>query len=462
MLLAFQCRAQTHQLRGLQPQSLEIVQQIWAALPLQTPESQDFSRSVLQDSIRPSYLGKLAEESEYDLMTVGRCATDELFISSKAECEAAAVELRLDDTSAGNNHHIENPYGCYYKLSSRRLYFGIAGGKKDTDTDRVSICMEEAFRLQKLDRCFNVSCPVEPGGCLLGGECEDGKCTFLQHKPDGSLCDDSNPITTGDHCIAGVCRGIDLCAPVTCTAPSACKEAGVCRHGECIHAKKPDGTACDDGRAATHGDHCTAGVCGGDAEYRLMAVGTCASDDLFITSARTCELAARQLHLADTSAGSNHHPENPYGCYYKRSAQRLYFGVAGGKHDTDTDRVSICIEDHKPSDTIVALDPTQSQTWLWAEAQQQAGSTLTKHVSSGASSHQDQAAVHCAKEGQICNCYGQVTFGHGARWKVRSVAGSIRCTNKIFGDPMPYFSKACFCRGYKNKKESYGARKPEW
>lgn len=436
VLSSSRCQAQTRHLRTLHP--TQIWRQIGDALTLQTPESQDFSRSVLQGSARPSYLGKLAEEKEYDLMTVGHCINDDLYITSRSECENAAVRLGLDDITAGNNHHPENPYGCYYKLSARRLYYGVLGGHKDTDTDRVSICMQAAYRLEKLDRCFNVKCPIAPGSCLLTGECEDGKCTYHKFKPDGSLCDDNVAATFGDHCIAGVCKGIDLCAPVTCPSESVCKHAARCRHGDCMHTNKPDGTNCDDGRQGTTGDHCRAGICGGEADYALMSVGTCASDDLFIESARACETAAHRLHLSDVTAGSNHHRENPYGCYYKRSTQRLYFGMTGGKHDTDDDRVSICMKDK--SDTIVALDPTQSLTWLWKEAERKAGRTV-----SASSSSSGPTAVHCAKEGQTCNCYGQVTFGHGARWKVRTSTGSIRCSNKIFGDPMPFFSKACFC-----------------
>ncbi len=54
--------------------------------------------------------------------------------------------------------------------------------------------------------------------------------------PEGGRCDDANPCTTGDVCLAGVCSG----------APS-------------------DGASCSDGNPCTQADTCQGGICIGDA-----------------------------------------------------------------------------------------------------------------------------------------------------------------------------------------------------
>jgi hypothetical protein len=83
------------------------------------------------------------------------------------------------------------------------------------------------------------------------------------NQPNGTTCDDGNPCTTTSSCQGGICTGG---TPVACTAPVACKLAGVCQTsgpgaGTCAYADAPTGTGCDDGRACTSPDTCAAGVC---------------------------------------------------------------------------------------------------------------------------------------------------------------------------------------------------------
>ena len=76
----------------------------------------------------------------YKLANVGNCAGTGDWIESKAACQAAAASLGLSGTTAGGNSIASNPYGCYYKKSTKALYWSLAGGKNDDDTDRVSVC----------------------------------------------------------------------------------------------------------------------------------------------------------------------------------------------------------------------------------------------------------------------------------------------------------------------------------
>ena len=81
-----------------------------------------------------------------------------------------------------------------------------------------------------------------------------GGCTGAA---DGVACDDQNLCTTGDRCKAGVCTG----TAVTCAATDVCHQS-FCDSstGACMVAAA-DGRKCDDGNPTTANDICVAGVC---------------------------------------------------------------------------------------------------------------------------------------------------------------------------------------------------------
>ena len=119
------------------------------------------------------------------------------------------------------------------------------------------------------DLCIGVDC----SGTAVVGTCKEGVCDqatgmcVSKDAPDGFGCDDSDATTSNDVCMAGVCKGTDRCASVTCNNPMAgqCEEStGRCdpTTGQCAFSiNKVDGTPCDDGDASTMGDRCKAGVC---------------------------------------------------------------------------------------------------------------------------------------------------------------------------------------------------------
>eukprot|EP01065_Artemidia_motanka_P019382 TRINITY_DN22_c1_g2_i1.p1 TRINITY_DN22_c1_g2~~TRINITY_DN22_c1_g2_i1.p1 ORF type:complete len:3968 (+),score=1484.88 TRINITY_DN22_c1_g2_i1:103-11904(+) len=107
--------------------------------------------------------------------------------------------------------------------------------------------------------------------CNTIGVCDftTGKCTKHQAKVGGN-CDDGNARTIADKCVldgeVGVCRGTDLCASIKCPAATQCRSNGFCnpQTGGCEQGRDlPLGTPCDDGDLATTNDSCTAGVCKG-------------------------------------------------------------------------------------------------------------------------------------------------------------------------------------------------------
>ena len=73
-------------------------------------------------------------------MNIGTCGSGYNFITSKATCEEAAGALGLAATTAWGNVFSGHPFGCYYKMSTKKLYWSLAGNKVDDDQDRVSLC----------------------------------------------------------------------------------------------------------------------------------------------------------------------------------------------------------------------------------------------------------------------------------------------------------------------------------
>jgi MYXO-CTERM domain-containing protein len=125
--------------------------------------------------------------------------------------------------------------------------------------------------------CCNTAC--NGGACdscaMATGATADGVCTMLT----GNACDDSNPCTQTDTCMAGTCLG----ATVTCAAIDACHTAGSCDPltGACSNPAASDGTSCNDGDGCTQADTCTQGKCVGGSPVVCVAqdgchgVGTC-------------------------------------------------------------------------------------------------------------------------------------------------------------------------------------------
>ena len=80
----------------------------------------------------------------YKLNTAGNCGGNLDFVYIKQQCDAAAVKLELEDTSADedtfsatNTDHATYPFGCYYKPESSGLFFN----RNNVGTARVSLCI---------------------------------------------------------------------------------------------------------------------------------------------------------------------------------------------------------------------------------------------------------------------------------------------------------------------------------
>ena len=143
-----------------------------------------------------------------------------------------------------------------------------------------------------------------PDQCHVAGSCNPatGACSNPP-RPDGTTCNDGNPVTLGDVCTSGTCAGIDRCSGVTCTASDQCHVAGTCidhATGACSNPIAPVATACNDGNPNTAGDVCTGGICAG--VDHCIGVTCSASDQCHV--AGTC---------VDHATGACSNPPKPEG-----------------------------------------------------------------------------------------------------------------------------------------------------
>ncbi|MEZ4266973.1 MAG: hypothetical protein R3F39_11385 [Myxococcota bacterium] len=118
--------------------------------------------------------------------------------------------------------------------------------------------------------------------CTSQDACQSGAC--VGQPLSQSACDDANPCTLNDSCSAGVCAGaLNLCDDLnTCTRdfcefghPDAATGTG------CVH--EPREIKCDDVNPCTTDDACVAGVCEG-----VVKVGAACTDGNLCTSGDAC------------------------------------------------------------------------------------------------------------------------------------------------------------------------------
>jgi Tol biopolymer transport system component len=114
------------------------------------------------------------------------------------------------------------------------------------------------------DQCIAGTCVGAPVTLDDGNPCTDDSCSptvGVVHtpKPDGLRCNDGDPCTANDACVAGTCAG----APIEVDDGNPCTDDFCTPAGGIVHANKPDGAACNDGNRCTGNDQCSSGACVG-------------------------------------------------------------------------------------------------------------------------------------------------------------------------------------------------------
>ena len=187
--------------------------------------------------------------------------------------------------------------------------------------DDITPCGEPVDACHRAPRCVHGTCrtdlatPVvcDDGNACTADACVDGDCVST---PVAAYCDDHDPCTVQDRCLAGLCVGnpkpdcgclsdldcADLDDDDPCTGEMGCVE-GVCRvkpgslpacdtwpappcqryacdpaSGGCVLTDRPDDEPCDDGNPCTLDESCFFGACYG---VNLCECGTDADCDAY-------------------------------------------------------------------------------------------------------------------------------------------------------------------------------------
>ena len=123
--------------------------------------------------------------------------------------------------------------------------------------------------------CAGTGIHVSPDQCHSAATCDTttGICNF-SNLPQFTACNDSDPCTTVDACVDGVCLGS---AEKICNTPGNCQVVGSCdsNTGDCVYPTAPDGTGCNYGSNCSQSASCVSGVCTVTSTVPCVAPGPC-------------------------------------------------------------------------------------------------------------------------------------------------------------------------------------------
>ena len=199
------------------------------------------------------------------------------------------------------------PNQCQQAVCSSNGTCGVENRQNGTACDDQNPCTEN-------DQCTDGICAgTQITGCvrcstdndcstLTVGQCEEAFCTAagtcaVRARPNGITCNDANPCTENDQCVAGVCQGTQIAGCTLCstaadcpTPPNQCQQAVCSSNGTCGVVNRPSGTSCDDQNPCTENDQCNgSGVCAGTP---IAGCLTCSQASDCPTPTNQCQQAA--------------------------------------------------------------------------------------------------------------------------------------------------------------------------
>jgi hypothetical protein len=184
----------------------------------------------------------------------------------EGHCEwgaCAGTSYSCDDGDVCTDDACDGNGGCTYTNNT-------------SDCDDGDACTEN-------DVCSGGECAGTDKDCsALDDQCVVGTCNAASgdceplNRPNGTPCDDDDPLTQNDVCTDGVCAGEP---PAGCQTDDDCPDDAnvctdpVCQDGTCGFENNTD--PCDDGDACTIGDVCSGGACAGTDKDCSALDGQC-------------------------------------------------------------------------------------------------------------------------------------------------------------------------------------------
>lgn len=195
-------------------------------------------------------------------------------LAVKPPLDAASLRLAVTGTSSGNDSLLLARDARLSALvvaqrnvraADHTIISGSIAARAVNFGNDVRLSFRAGFECSASSSCDDANpCTVDV--------CSDARCTHAA-APDGTVCDDHDACTRSDVCQSGSCLGRDR---TPCTALDQCHVAGSCDaiSGVCSNPPAPDDSACDDGDPCSLGDRCVAGTCSAGTNLAVTEFAT--------------------------------------------------------------------------------------------------------------------------------------------------------------------------------------------
>jgi hypothetical protein len=341
--------------------------------PVETTE--EITSTDLETTVVETTLPELTLSENFYVSNTSSCEFEDQYITSKDDCEAAAVELNLFDDVASQIENDDRVRGCYYKDS--KLWFNIdASGPASDDLTRSSICIlatmttEEPIQTTEevtttvmgettteitlpelaISNNFYVSntssCEFEDQYITSKDDCEAAAMELNLFDDIASQIENDDRVRGCYYKDSTLWFNVDTSGPTSddSTRSSICILATMTTElttEEIMETTEEEVTSTITDVQETDVET-TLPELSMSENYYVSSTSSCEFDDQYITSKDDCEAAAIELNLFDDAARQIENDDRVRGCYYKDS--KLWFNVdTSGPTSDDLTRSSICM-----------------------------------------------------------------------------------------------------------------------